>query len=57
MDQSTIKEFFAYGSLSLMVGGAIWVLLITIRDGYWGRHGEDVKYQIFNDDETVEGKS
>ena len=56
MDQTSIKDLLALGSLTLMVAGAVWVLLLTVRDGYWGRHGEDVKYQMFND-ETVEKRS
>jgi len=41
------------------IGNAILVLIIaatgfflvrSFKDGYWGKHGEDVKYQVFDED-------
>ena len=36
--------------LVLIVGATGYFLVRSGKDGYWGKHGEDIKYQIFEDE-------
>ena len=36
--------------LVLIVAGTGFFLIRSFKDGYWGKHGEDVKYQVFHED-------
>ncbi len=47
--------FFSYFLFFLMLGGAIFFCVRSLKDGYWGRDGEDVKYRMLEDD-TEEAK-
>jgi hypothetical protein len=51
MDQTYPSIYFAYLFFALMAGLAVFFFAKTIRDGYWGAHGEDVKQHVFADDE------
>lgn len=46
--------YFAYSFFFLMLLLAVFYFLRSWRDGYWGDKGEDIKYQIFEDDATDE---
>ena len=35
----------------LIVAATGFFLFRSAKDGYWGKHGEDIKYQIFEDDQ------
>ena len=44
---------FAYLFFALMFGLAVYFFFKTRREGYWGgKDGEEIKYQMFEDDET-----
>ncbi|MBK9168024.1 MAG: hypothetical protein IPM24_11230 [Bryobacterales bacterium] len=50
--------YFAYSYFVLMVLGALVFLIRTVKDGYWGARGEDVKYQVFDShEEREEGRT
>lgn len=56
MDYSYPSVFFSYFLFFLFAAGALFFLLRSVRDGYWGPHGEDPKYRMLEDEETVHGK-
>ncbi len=43
--------FFSYFMFALFAGGALFFLLRTIKDGYWGSRSEEVKYRMLQDEE------
>ena len=43
--------FFAYFLFFLFLAGGIFFFIRSVRDGYWGKHSEDVKYQMMKDDD------
>jgi hypothetical protein len=43
--------YFAYFFFAVMAGLALYFLLRSRRDGYWGKQGEDIKYRMMEDDE------
>jgi len=54
--------FLSYLLFFLFLAGGIFFFVRSLHDGYWGKHGEDVKYQMMQDDdgakdssETIEG--
>ena len=49
--------FFSYFIFFLFLGGAIFFFVRSMRDGYWGKHGEDVKYIVMKDDDEPYEKS
>ena len=42
--------FFAYFLFFLLGGLTIYFFVRSLRDGYWGPHGEDVKHRMLQDD-------
>lgn len=42
--------FFAYFIFFLFVVGALFFLLRSRNDGYWGRESEDPKYRMLEDE-------
>lgn len=44
--------FFAYFLFLLLVAGALFFFLRTIKQGYWGCHSEDPKYRMLHDEEV-----
>lgn len=44
--------FLAYFMFFLFVAGAVFFLLRSRRDGYWGEQSEDPKYRMLVDDEA-----
>ena len=49
-DYTYPSVYFAYGFFTLMFLLAVFFFVRSWKDGYWGAHGEDVKYQIFDDE-------
>jgi len=49
-DYSYPSIFLSYFLFLLLGGGALYFLIRSIRDGYWGQHSEDVKYRMLEDD-------
>lgn len=45
--------FLAYFLFFLCFAGAIFFFVRSLRDGYWGKHGEDVKYRMLAEDENT----
>ena len=43
--------FLSYLLFFLFLGGGIFFFVRSLRDGYWGKDSEDVKYIVLNDDE------
>lgn len=44
--------FFAYGLFFLFLGGGAYFFARSWKDGYWGRHSEDPKFRMLNDEES-----
>lgn len=42
--------FLAYFMFFLFVAGAIFFLIRSRHDGYWGKDSEDPKYRMLNDE-------
>jgi hypothetical protein len=38
-----------------IVAATGFFLLRSAKDGYWGKHGEDIKYQMFDEDRERKG--
>lgn len=55
-DYSYPSVFLAYLMFFVFLVGGIFFAWRSRRDGYWGEHSEDVKYQIFNDEDTNHGR-
>jgi hypothetical protein len=56
MDYTYPSVFFSYFLFFLFLVGALYFFFRSWNDGYWGSHSEDVKYQIFEDEEMQHGK-
>jgi hypothetical protein len=50
MDYTYPSVFFAYLFFALCAGLAAFFFAKTVKDGYWGARGEDVKYTVFDED-------
>ena len=44
--------FLAYFLFALFVCGAIYFLVRSIKDGYWGEDSEEAKYRMLADEEN-----
>ena len=51
MDFTWPSVYFAYLFFALSTGVAIFFLVRSARDGYWGKDGEDVKFRMLHDDD------
>ncbi len=49
-DYSYPSIFFANFLFLLLVAGAVFFFVRSFKDGYWGRHSEEPKYRMLNDD-------
>ena len=48
--ENTAFGYFLASVIFLVTFVATFVFFIrSFKDGYWGKHGEDVKYQVFED--------
>lgn len=43
--------FLSYLLFFLFLAGGIFFFIRSFRDGYWGKHGEDIKYTVLDDEE------
>ena len=43
-------------AIFLFFAGGFFFFLLSFKEGYFGSKGEDVKYQVFNDDEVKHGR-
>ncbi|MGD0868019.1 MAG: hypothetical protein ABSB88_00595 [Bryobacteraceae bacterium] len=42
--------FFAYGFFGICLAVAIFFFVRSMKDGYWGKSGEEIKYRVFDED-------
>jgi len=49
--------FLSYFLFFLFLAGGIFFFVRSLRDGYWGKHAEDVKYIMMKDEEEPPGES
>ena len=56
-DHTWPSVYFAYLFFALMLALALFFFFKSWRDGYWGKNAEDVKYQMFKDDEQDERRA
>ena len=51
MDYTWPSVYFAYLFFFLMFALAVFFCVRSIKDGYWGKDGEDIKYTVLEDDD------
>jgi hypothetical protein len=51
MDYTYPSVYLAYLFFALCVLLAAFFLVRSVRDGYWGEHGEDIKFRMLEDDD------
>jgi hypothetical protein len=49
-DYSYPSIFFSYFLFFVLGGGALYFLIRSVRDGYWGPKSEEIKYRMLEDD-------
>lgn len=49
MENTPIGYALAFVVFAATFVGTLVFFVRSWRDGYWGKHGEDVKYQVFED--------
>jgi hypothetical protein len=53
-DYTWPSSYFAYLLFAICFFGAIFFSLRSWKDGYWGKHAEDVKFQVFEDSDMAQ---
>ena len=53
-DYTWPSVYFSYGFFFISLAVAVFFCVRSFRDGYWGRNGEEVKYQVFKDNDGTE---
>ena len=48
-DYTYPSVYFAYLFFAISAVVCLFFLVRSWKDGYWGKEGEDVKYQVFDD--------
>jgi hypothetical protein len=48
--------YFAYFYFALLLGGALYFCVRSIRHGYWGCDSEAAKYRMLEDEEAFTGE-
>jgi hypothetical protein len=48
--------FFSYFLFTLFAGGALYFLIRSFKDGYWGANSEEVKYRMLDEEAEHGGK-
>jgi hypothetical protein len=51
IDYTYPSVYFAYLFFTLSVLLCLFFLVRSWKDGYWGKDGEEVKYQIFDEED------
>ena len=49
--------FFSYGFFGICVAVAVFFCVRSIKDGYWGKSGEEIKYRVFEEDGPTQRSS
>lgn len=52
-DYAYPSVFFAYFYFFLMFCGAVYFLRRSVKQGYWSERGEEAKYRMLEDEETL----
>jgi len=55
MDYTYPSVYFAYLFFALSLAVAVFFCVRSVRDGYWGKHGEDIKMRMLEDDDAERG--
>ena len=50
-DYTWPSVYFAYFFFAICFGVAVFFFIRSWKDGYWNKRGEDVKYQVFDEEE------
>ena len=53
-DYTYPSVYFAYFLFALLVIGAVYFFVRSIKKGYWGENSEEPKYRMLRDDDAVE---
>ena len=48
-DYTWPSVYFSYLFFTISLGVAVYFCVRSWKDGYWGKGGEEVKYQVFED--------
>jgi hypothetical protein len=48
-DYTWPSVYFSYFFFTICLGVAVFFFIRSLRDGYWTKGGEDVKYHVFDD--------
>lgn len=51
-DYTYPSVYLAYLFFFIVSSGAVYFFIRTYKDGYWDEKGEEVKYQMLEDDES-----
>lgn len=54
MDYTYPSVYFSYFLFFLFLAGALYFLVRSIGEGYWGAASEDPKYRMLRDEEEME---
>jgi hypothetical protein len=49
-DYTYPSVYFSYFLFFLLVAGAVFFFIRSIKDGYWGRNSEEPKYRMLEDE-------
>jgi hypothetical protein len=55
VDYTYPSIFFSYFLFLIFLVGGLFFFFRSFKDGYWGKHAEDIKYRMF-EDEVTHGK-
>ena len=44
--------FFSYFLFALLLAVSVFFFVRSIKDGYWGSEGEEIKYKMLHDEEN-----
>lgn len=50
-DYTWPSVYFAYLFFAISLGTAVFFFIRSLKDGYWGRESEEIKYQVFEEAE------
>jgi len=49
-DYTWPSVYFAYLFFAICFFAAVFFFIRSWKDGYWGKHAEDIKFRVFDDD-------
>lgn len=51
-DYTYPSVYLAYLLFTVLAGLTVYFFILSLKDGYWGKHSEDAKYHVFEDDQA-----